>query len=299
MNIKARGLTLKNSSLSSGDSGSTPLGNTEFIANRRYGFLPHTLTGWLLSILTGLLLLWLVTWLLMLKTPLWYRPPDPSSKSTFNQADRAQAALLNLRNHVQDPDLTLISWRITQPEINSMLAVAYSQATQRTAPVHKSQGNFTRFSQPFVRLEHGSITFAAKVHTFIGTSVASLTMSVHTIHSSTVGSPMGRIRVDGLHLGLAPLPPSLITNRLSSLMPGMTSSIKRMVAMYAGAGYARTATPQILNSIRDILQGKPFPLTIAFRYRHVTITSIRILGRHIDSNGVLQPAEIQINITSN
>ena len=271
----------------------------KFAAPRRRGLLPRTFTGWLLTILVALLIIWAATWLLMLSAPPWYRPMNPNGNWTQHEAGQAQAALLNLHNSAQNPAVSHITWRITAPQINALLSLAYGQTAGAANPASAKTG---RFQDPFVRLQNGKVTIAATVHTVIGNSVASVTISVAGLAQRRRQPPMGQIRIQSLHLGLAPLPPSLITSHLSGVLPRLAPSIQRMIAMYAGARYARTAAPQVLASLQDILAGKPFPLTISFRYRRVTITEIHVWGprttiqagrRHV------QPAEILIKLQSN
>ena len=279
----------------------TQAGTNRFAPPRRRGLLPRTFTGWLLTFLVIFLILWVATWLLMLATPSWYRPMNPNTQLTQHQAGLAQAALLNLHNSAQDPTISHITWRITAPQINSLLAVAYGQTSDSARTATSARAGFHRFQAPFVRLQNGKITLAAVVHTAIGNSVASVTVSMTTLPPDANQPPTGRIRIESLHLGLAPLPPSLITSRLSGVLPRIAPSIQRMIAMYAGVGYARTAGPQVIASIRDILAGKPFPLTISFRYRRVTITEIRVLGPHTRLEGGIRrrrPAEILIKLRS-
>ncbi len=263
--------------------------------------MPRTFTGWLLTLLVIFLIIWVATWLLMLATPSWYRPMNPNSQLTQHQAGQAQAALLNLHNSAQDPTISHITWRITAPQINSLLAIAYGPTSDSARTAAQARTGFRRFQAPFVRLQNGKITLAAVVHTAIGNSVASATVSVTTLPHGANQPPMGHILIESLHLGLAPLPPSLITSHLSGVLPRIAPSIQRMIAMYAGAGYARTAGPQVIASIQDILAGKPFPLTISFRYRRVTITQIRVLGPHTSIKGGIRrrhPAEILIKLRS-
>ncbi|NNM88313.1 MAG: hypothetical protein HKL95_07315 [Phycisphaerae bacterium] len=296
-----KGIALKNTFSSSNLAGFTQAGANNFAPARRRGLLPRTFTGWLLTLLVLALILWGFTWLLMLATPPWYRPMNPNSQLTQHQAGQAQAALLNLRNSAQDPTLSRITWRITAAQINSLLALAYGQTSGSAHPAEPAVSKSHGFQAPFVRLQNGKITIAAVVHTAIGNSVASATISVATLPHSMTQSPLGRLVIESLHLGLAPLPPTLITSRLSDVLPHLTPSIQRMIAMYAGAGYARTAGPQVIASIRDILAGKPFPLTISFRYRRVTITNIQVLGAHTSVAGGIRrrrPAEILIKLRS-
>ena len=300
-NHNSKGIPLKNTSSSSSLEGFTRAGINKFAPARRRGFLPRTFTGWLLTLLVISLLVWVVTWLLMLATPPWYRPMNPNGQLTQHQAGQAQAALLNLRNSAQDPTISRITWRITASQINSLLAVAYGQTSGSAHRADRAPAKFHGFQAPFIRLQDGKITIAAVVHTAIGNSVASVTISVAMLPHSITQPPMGHILIEALHLGLAPLPPSLLTSRLSGVLPRIAPSIQRMIAMYAGAGYARTAGPQVIASIRDILAGKPFPLTISFRYRRVTITDIRVLGAHTTMAGGIRrrrPAEILIKLRS-
>lgn len=296
-----KGIALKNTSSSSNLAGFTQAGANNFAPTRRRGLLPRTFTGWLLTLLVLLFILWVVTWLSMLATPPWYRPMNPNSQLTQHRAGQAQAALLNLRNSAQDPTISRITWRMTASQINSLLALAYGQTSGSARPAGPAVSKSHGFQAPFVRLQNGKITIAAVVHTAIGNSVASVTISVTTLPHSMTQPPMGHLVIESLHLGLAPLPPALITSRLSDVLPRLTPSIQRMIAMYAGAGYARTAGPQVIASIRDILAGKPFPLTISFRYRRVTITNIQVLGAHTSVAGGIRrrrPAEILIKLRS-
>lgn len=253
-------------------------------------YRPKSTTSWLVAVLVLCALILAAIAALMILPPYWYRPIHTMNDAVYNQADHAQASLMALRNKLRSPKLGVITWTITQREINSLLAVAYGVPKKNKAPANP--GGLT---DPYVRLTNNHITFAARDSRVPGNAVASVGVAVDLIHNADA-PPQAHITIDSLRIGNFPLPSSLITDRLKAVLPRLSPVVQNIIDVYAGPRYARTATPQIVNSVAAIFSGKPFSTALRLNHRTLIIEKLLIQGPSVDAAGRRQPAAITFEL---
>ena len=222
--------------------------------------------------------------------PGWYRPLNPTSRAVLNHAQEAQMSILALRNEAQNPRLRRITWRITQNQVNSLLAVTYQGADGVSPRRHPAS-----LVRPFVRFTDGRITLAVLDRQWPTGAVLAVGIDVQTLTGAT--APLAKIRIDDLHAGLLPLPRSLLIDRLKSMLPRLGPSLGRIIAVYAGSGYARVMTPQILARLAALLKGKPFPLELRVNHRNIVVQKLQLQAAHVDSRGQRSPAALTIEFS--
>ncbi len=259
---------------------------------------------WLLWILlggsAGILIILIVAYLLLDNRPSWYQPLRLTQPGVMHLADQAQHRLLNLRNEAQNPRSGVITWTITQGQVNALLATAFQHTGARTPGAQPRVKRAVR--DPFVRFTNGHVTVAASSPQAPGSGVFSITISVQTLARNNVSpgtaapgaQPIGRIAINSFRLGTLPLPTSFLTNRLQAFLPSLAPSIHRMVDNYAGPQYANSATPQILSVLASALRGKPFPMAFQFNRRRMVIRRMSVQGRHKNRSGVTTPAAFTV-----
>ncbi len=250
-----------------------------------------------LAIAAGLLIgLLLLVAILSMTAPGWYQPPNPLHRRVKDNANHAQASFLALRNELQNPKLNHITWRITQNEINSLLAVTLENIQQG-----RRQGHIAgSLASPFVHFANNTIILAIQDKALPLHPVASLAIGVQMLPPQIPArkNAWATITIKSLHIGLLPLPRSLVVHKLSSLLPTLHNSMQQTISVYAGADYARTATPQFMHWLQSILTGKPFPLEIKTRYRTLIISRIVVRGVHIDAQGHRQQPTLTIEFAA-
>lgn len=254
----------------------------------------------LLAGVAAVLVLVLISYVLLTSRPAWYQPLRLSQPGVMHLADQAQHRLLSLRNEAQNPRSGVITWSITQGQLNALLATAFQQTGARAPGAPTNSNRAVR--DPFVRFTRGHITIAATAPQIPGSGVFSVTISVQTLKPSgaPVGTsgrhetPVGRIAVNSVRLGSLPVPSSLLVNRLQAFLPSLAPSIHRMVDNYAGPQYARSATPQILSVLAAALRGKPFPMAFQFNRRRMVIERMSVRGRYKTKSGVTMPASFTV-----
>ncbi len=257
--------------------------------SRRYR--PKSSTSWILAVLILIALIIAAILALILLPPYWYRPIRTMSDAVYNQSDHAQASLMALRNKLRKPHVGTITWTITQREVNSLLAVAYRVEKKKKTPPRKLPG----LTDPFVRFTDNQITFAVRDNRMPGRPVASAGVNVALLPDLGSG-PRARITINALHVGDLPLPPSLLINRLKTLLPRLAPVVEKIIDVYAGPRYARVATPQIVHSVAAIFSGRPFPTELRLNHRKLVIDKLIIHGPSVDAAGHAQPAALTFEL---
>lgn len=250
----------------------------------------RTWRGWAGAAIAGVGLVLLATLVLLNIRPGWYRPLNPTSKAVLNHAQEAQMSVFRLRNEALNPRLRRITWRITQNQVNSLLAVVYQGADGVSPRRHPAS-----LVRPFVRFTNGRITLAVLDRQWIAGAVIAVGIDVHTWTGKK--NPMAKIRIDDLHVGLLPLPRSLLIDRLENMLPHLGPPLGRIIAVYAGSGYARVMTPQILARLAALLKGKPFPLELRINHRNIVVRKILLRAAHVNSRGKRVPAALTVEFT--
>ena len=249
-----------------------------------------------LAIIGGLFAgLFVLLLLLAASSPGWYRPLNPIHRQVRDNANHAQASFLALRNELQNPRLNRITWRITQDEINSLLAVTLENV--RRGRRHYSPT--TSLANPFIHFEDNTIVFAIKDNRLPLHPVVTLAVSVHMMPMVAGNEPSARLGIRSLHLGLLPVPRSIVVQKVAGLQPRIAQSLRQTLGVYAGVGYAKSAAPQIMNWLSSILAGKPFPLEIKSKYRRLFVSRISVRGTHTGQRGNTDPPELTIEFAAN
>ncbi len=262
---------------------------------RRTGFRigryrPKSATSWALAVVVLIALVMAAAIALMLIPPYWYRPIHKMNNAVYNQADRAQASLMALRNQLRNPPRGSITWTITQHEVNSLLAVAYG-VPEKSKSAHNPGG----FSDPYVRFTDNQITFAARDSRVPGNPVAGVGVRIDLIRGGR-NVPQARITMDALRLGNFPLPPSLLTDRLKAVLPRLSPVVRKIIDVYAGPRYADVAAPQIVDSIAAIFSGKSFPTELRLNHRRLVVDKLVVHGPYVDASGRRQPAALTFEL---
>ncbi len=229
--------------------------------------------------------------LLAASPPGWYRPLNPMDRGVRDYASHAQASCVALHDELQNPRLKNITWRITQDEVNALLAVTLENIQQG----HRRQ-TAAAMSNPFIRFENNTVILAVQNNQLPLHPVVSLAMSVQMMpHAGKVPST-ARIQIQSLHIGLLPAPKSIVVRKISGRLQGIHDALQRLVALYVGAAYARSNTPKLMGWLRSVLTGRPFPLNI--QYRRLMIKRIIIRGRHPGPRGNMEPPELTIELSA-
>lgn len=244
------------------------------------------------GLLAGLLLLLL---LLVVSAPGWYSPLNPIRRTVRDNANHAQASFLALRNELQNPHLSRITWRITQDEINSLLAVTLENIQQGRR--HGAQS--ASLANPFIHFEDNAIAFAIQDNRLPVHPIMTMSVGVRMMPIVAGSEPKARVRIRSLNIGLLPVPKSFVVQKLAGLRPQVGRSLRQTLAVYAGAGYAKSAAPQMMDWLASILAGKPFPLEIKTKYRRLLISRISVRGAHTGQRGNAEPPELTIEFTAN
>ncbi len=233
--------------------------------------------------------------LLVVSSPGWYRPLNPIHRQVRDNANHAQASFLALRNELQNPRLSRITWRITQDEINSLLAVTLENVQ------HGRQHNSATASlaNPFIHFENNTIVFAIQDNRLPFRPLVTMAVSVRMMPIAADHEPRARVRIRSLHIGLLPMPRSFVMQKVAGLQPEVGQSLRQTLAVYAGAGYAKSAAPQIMNWLASILAGKPFPMEIQSKYRRLYIARISVRGTRTGQRGNTDPPELTIEFAAN
>ncbi len=257
----------------------------------RWRWLLRTWSGGLLlaALAIGLLLAGVV--LLAAASPSWYQPLNPAANTVLNDATQAQAALLDLRNQAQNPRWRRLVWRITQDQMNALLAVTYSAADSGAARQHRPGDVLAR---PFVRIANHRLILAIHDRRLPGAGIISVTITIHT--SPNGPAPQAHVRITGLRVGLLPLPPSLLTHRLAAALPRLEPSLYRMLAVYLGRRYARDMAPQMLRRSADFLHGQPFPLELRVHGHGLVLRRLDLRGGHINRRKRWAPAALTVEL---
>jgi hypothetical protein len=253
-------------------------------------YRPISRTVWLLAFGIVLVLIIAAAVALMLLPPGWYRPIHTMNDAVYNQADHAQASLMALRNQLRNPHAGKITWTITQREVNSLLAVAYG-VPAKTKSVHHPGG----FTDPFVRFTDNQITFAARDRGVPGNAVASVGVRIELSRNGH-SIPQAHITIDSLKIGNFPLPPSLLTSRLKTVLPRLSPVVRKIIDVYAGPRYANVAAPQIVHSVAAIFSGKSFPTELRLNHRRLVVDQLIIHGAELDASGRRQPAAMTFEL---
>lgn len=245
----------------------------------------HPLT-WLAAALLFSLVLVLVVALLVAWTPGWYAPLPADNQHIMNLADRAERTLLQLRNQIGNPARKIITWSITQNEINSLLADRYA------AP--PTAGSSAMFVGPFVRLTHGKITLAIRDMNLPFHSVASVTIAIRTLQKGPNASAEAEVRLESVHIGLVPVPRAKVLGALHQRLKEIAPLIRQTLGRYAGSRYARSETPQVLKYLQHAMQGRPFPLTLPAGGRTLELERISVHAAGTSASGRVEPARITL-----
>ncbi len=257
---------------------------------RSVRYRPKSSTGWLLAVGVLIILIIAAALALMLLPPSWYRPIHTMNDAVYNQADHAQASLMALRNQLRNPQAGVITWTITEREVNSLLAVAYG-VPKKSKSVHNPGG----FTDPYVRMTDNQITFAARDRGIPGNAVASVGVRIELSRRGN-SVPQATITIDSLSLGNFPLPPSLLTSRLKTVLPRLSPVVRKIIDVYAGPRYANVAAPQIVNSVAAIFSGKSFPTELRLNHQRLVVDKLIIHGPEEDASGRRQPAALTFEL---
>jgi hypothetical protein len=212
-------------------------------------------------------------------TPSWYQPLNATSNDVIDDADVAQNKLrFEIHNTMERVPLGPQEWKITQHQVDSLLAIRFSPAgdnsTTSAAPAKEPLA-----TSPFVLFTPGEVTVAARSTKVPGSDPAGGLLSVaFTVETSTApdGSPLGAIHIAGCHIGLLPIPKSIVQSKLRSMVPAIATVAQQTMTYQLGVRDASALMPQVETAIRAIADGDPFPLHFRYDRREVVIQEIRV-----------------------
>ncbi|TVQ57655.1 MAG: hypothetical protein EA377_00725, partial [Phycisphaerales bacterium] len=175
----------------------------------RRGIIRWTLRG-----LAGLLLLALVTVVLLITPPGWYRPPSPDNELAVQLAEIAEQRLAEEAYLIREPDEPW-SLRIREDQVNAWLALRMpdwiSNHTDREWPA--------AFGTPQVRFRTDRILLAVRIDTAYGRR----TFVIH-FEPDVDEQSQFRPRVSGIgigRLGTASVSGERVHDLLESFQPGI------------------------------------------------------------------------------
>ncbi|MGN6370621.1 MAG: hypothetical protein ACTHN5_20400 [Phycisphaerae bacterium] len=238
--------------------------------------------AWLAFSAGFLVLLLLILYLLARSTPSWYQPLDPTANDVIDDADVAQNKLrLELHNTMERVPLGEQEWKITEHQINSLLAIRFTPAPPPPQPdaAKDKSPQPPIASSPFVRFSPGKITVAARSPRIPGSDPAGGVLSVTFVVESTFGpdgAPMGVIRIDSAAIGNLPIPKSVIESKLKALTPTLAAVAKETITYQLGVRDTAVLMPQIETAIRAVSEGQPFPLRFRYDRRDILIREVRV-----------------------
>jgi hypothetical protein len=233
----------------------------------------HPLRKWS-PIAAGIILLLLVGAFLMVRhTPSWYVPLDPTSDHVLDEADVAQNKVaLELHNAVQRVPLGDQKWTITQDEINSLLAIRFSNAAPDKAGSLPISGPLIIFSGGEVRLAVRTTKIPSGN---AAGGVASIVFAVTTT-TDAAGEPIGLIKITGVYAGSLPIPKSLVEERMRRAVPTIAAVAHQTITYQLGVRDSASMMPQIETAIHAVAEGEPFPLKFVADHREVLVKEIHI-----------------------
>ena len=242
---------------------------------RRSPFPRLTRRAWLALSAAFLLAILLVLYLLVRATPSWYQPLDATANDVIDDADVAQNKLrFELHNTMERVPLGEQEWKITDHQIDSLLAIRFSVDPDTTQPKQPQV-----VSAPFVRFTAGKITVAARSPKIPGSNPAGGILSVTFVVDSSFapdGAPMGVIHIDSAAVGNLPIPKSIVESKLKDLTPTIVALAKETITYQLGVRDAAAIMPQIETAIRAISEGQPFPLRFRYDRRDILIREVRV-----------------------
>jgi len=252
--------------------------------------------AWLAGVL---LVAVLVSWMLIRATPGWYRPLDPDDQGVQDAGLRGQTLLyFDLRTATERVPLGEQRWSISQDEMNSFLAVNYSQplTTAGTRTVMDPARN--PVSDPFVVFGNGEITVGARITKVPSGNaqggVGSARFSVAVEHGSD-GEPMGVVKLQRVYAGLLPVPRGLVESRLQALLPVILQASVHVAEVQLGA-HASEKTENAVEAIaRGVVDGTPFPLHFKQDKKEFVVKEIVVEpGRFTMELAPVKPAVVQL-----
>jgi len=240
---------------------------------------PHlTLRGWLGIFALLILLIVAGIYLFARMTPSWYEPLDAGSTAVMDDADVAQNKIrFEIHNTMERVPLGPQEWRITQHQIDSLLAIRFAPTPDAaTAATSKAAAII---SSPFVLFSSGKVTVAARSPKIPGDDPNGGVVSVSFVVETTTGpdgSPMGVIHIDSASVGWLPIPKSLVESKLKSMLPSVAAVAQQTITYQLGVHDSAALMPQIETVIRAVSDGEPFPLRFRYDRRDVLIQEIRV-----------------------
>jgi hypothetical protein len=248
---------------------------------KRRRLVPRTWRGWLgvAGLVVGVVLV--TAWGFARATPGWYQPLDPQDDGVIDTADHAQKRLLDLHNVIGRVPLGEQRWSITQDEINSLLAIRFAPPLTadggRQAPAKPAV-----VSGPVVVFTPGKVTVSARTtrSPVLGVGdpaggVVSVVFSVGIVRGAD-GTDMGLVKLDGVWLGLLPVPRGLLEGRLRALMPMITAAVEEAIELQLNGRDTAKIMPYAEEVVRSVTEAKPFPLRHAIDKKQIVIRELRV-----------------------
>jgi hypothetical protein len=247
------------------------------IPERRKRLLPQTWRGRLGLMGVVLLVVVLVGWILSRATPSWYQPLNVSDTLVIDNADRAQAKLLDLRNIPGRIPLGEQTWSIREEEVNSLLAIRFTPAAAGTSAGSEKPPPLV--SDPTVIFAGGKITVCARTIRLPGGNpkggVASAVFSVGIV-AGPDGKPMGLARLTGAWVGDLPVPTWLVQSRVKAIMPALLSAADEALRAQLGRSTLLSEIPDAETILQSLVAGQPFPLEHTNGHRRFVIKDLRV-----------------------
>ncbi|HUO07474.1 MAG TPA: hypothetical protein VM008_04170 [Phycisphaerae bacterium] len=221
----------------------------------------------------------LICYCLARSTPSWYQPLNANANDVIDDADVAQNKLrFEIHNTMERVPLGPQQWKITQHQVDSLLAIRFSPAADNPA-TKAAPPQEPLASSPFVLFTPGEVTVGVRSPKIPGSDPAGGLLSVSfSVETSTApdGSPMGAIHIGSAHIGLLPIPRSIVQSKLQSMVPGIAAVAQQTMTYQLGVRDASALMPQVETAIRAIANGEPFPLHFRYDRREVVIQEIRV-----------------------